>query len=132
MNLYRTAAGVALFASILALIGNVFGYLTLANLIGNALLASAYFAVILQGLIEVLTAIVGLLFTLRPFSLLQVIRRNESLLRRRVRGLLQWIAAFLWVVVLLNQLLIREWLFGAIRAALTAELKVGSLSVSRG
>jgi hypothetical protein len=79
-----------------------FGYLTLANLIGNALLASAYFAVILLGLIEVLTAIVGLLFTLRPFSLLQVIRRNESLLRRRVRGLLQWIAAFLWVAVLLN------------------------------
>jgi len=132
LNLYRTAAGVALFASILALIGNVFGYLTLANLIGNALLASAYFAVILQGLIEVLTAIVGLLFTLRPFSLLQVIRRNESLLRRRVRSLLQWIAAFLWVVVLFNQLLIREWFFGAIGAALTAELKIGSLSVSPG
>ena len=131
-HLYRTALGVALFASILALIGNVFGYLTLANLIGNALLASAYFAVILQGLIEVLTAIVGLSFTLRPFSLLQVIRRNELLLRRRVRRLLQWIAAFLWVVVLLNQLLIREWLFGAIRAALTAELKIGSLRVSPG
>ena len=132
VNLYRTAAGVALFASILALIGNLFGYLTLANLIGNALLRSAYFAVILQGLIEVLTAIAGLLFTLRPFSLLQVIRRNESLLRRRLRGLLQWIAAFFWVMVLLNQLLIREWLFGAIRAALTAELKIGSLSVSPG
>lgn len=132
VNLYRTAAGVALCASVLALIGNVFGYLTLANLIGNALLASAYFAVILRGLIEVLTAIVGLLFTLRPFSLLQVIRRNESLLRRRLRGLLQWIAAFLWVAVLLNQLLIREWLFGAVRAALTAELKIGSLSVSAG
>ena len=132
MNLYRTAAGVALCASVLALIGNVFGYLTLANLIGNALLASAYFAVILRGLVEVLTAIVGLLFTLRPFSLLQVIRRNESLLRRRVRFLLQWIAAFLWFAVLLNQLLIREWLFGAIRAALTAELKIGSLSISAG
>ena len=40
--LYRAAAGVALFVSLMALIGNVFGYLTLANLIGNALLASAY------------------------------------------------------------------------------------------
>jgi potassium-dependent mechanosensitive channel len=132
VHLYRTALGVALLASLLALVGNVFGYLTLANLIGNALLASAYFAVILQGLIEVLTAIVGLSFTLRPLSLLQVIRRNESLLRRRVRRLLQWIAVFLWVAVLLNQLLIREWLFGAIRAALTAELKIGSLSISPG
>ena len=132
VKLYRTALGVALFASILALIGNVFGYLTLANLIGNALLRSAYFAVILQGLIEVLTAIVGLLFTLRPFSLLRVIRLNQSLLRLRARRLLQWTAAFLWVLVLLNQLLIREWLFGAIRAALTAELNIGSLSVSAG
>jgi small-conductance mechanosensitive channel len=132
LNRHRTAAVVALFASILALIGNVYGYLTLANVIGNALLASAYFAVILLALIEVLTAIVGLLFTLRPFSLLQVIRRNESLLRLRVRRLLQWIAAFLWVAVLLNQLLIREWLFDAIRAALTAEFKIGSLSVSPG
>jgi potassium-dependent mechanosensitive channel len=132
VNLYRTAAGVALFASILALIGNVFGYLTFANLIGNALLASAYFAVILQGLIEVLTAIVELLFTLRPLSLLRMIRHNESLLRHRVRRLLQWVAAFLWLLVLLNQLLIREWFFGAIRSALTAELKVGSVSISPG
>ncbi len=131
-TLYRTAASVALCASILALIGNVFGYLTFANLIGNALLTSAYFAVILRGLIEVLTAIVGLVFTLRPFTLLQVICRNESLLRRRVHRLLQWVAAFLWVTVLLNQLLIREWFFGAIRAALTAELKIGALSLSLG
>src|SRR5262245_39850678 len=118
--LYRTSAGAALFASILALIGNVFGYLTFANLVGNAPLRSAYFAVIVQGLIEVLTAIVGLLFTLWPFSLLRVIRYNEPFLRHRVRRLLQWIAAFLWLLVLLNQLLIREWFFGAIRSALTA------------
>jgi potassium-dependent mechanosensitive channel len=130
--LYRAAAGVALFASILALIANVFGYLTLANLIGNALLASAYFAVILLGLIEVLTAIVGLLFTLWPFSLLRVIRLNEPLLRYRARRLLQWVAAFLWLLVLLNQLLIREWVFRAIQSALTAELQVGAISISAG
>jgi small-conductance mechanosensitive channel len=132
LNLYKAATGLALFASILALIGNVFGYLTFANLIGNALLRSVYFAVILQGLIEVLTAIVGLLFTLWPFSLLRVIRSNQSLLRLRVRRFLQWTAALLWILVLLNQLLIREWFFGVIGAALTAELKIGSLSFSPG
>jgi small-conductance mechanosensitive channel len=61
-----------------------------------------------------------------------VIGRNERLLRHRVRRLLQWTAAFLWLLVLLNQLLIREWFFGAIGSALTAELKVGSLSISPG
>jgi len=132
MILYRIPAGAALLVSILALIGNVFGYLTFANLIGNALLTSAYFAVILRGLIEVLTAIVGLSFTLWPFSLLRVIHRNQPLLRHRVRRLLQWVAAFLWLLVLLNQLLIREWFFGVIRSALTAELNIGSLRISPG
>lgn len=131
-ELYRIAGAVAFGASLLALIGNVFGYVTFANLIGNALLASAYLGVILYAVIEVLTAIIGLSFTLRPLAFLRLIRRNEGLVRRRVRRLIEWIAAFFWTIFLLNRLLVREPLFAAIRTALTTEFKIGSISISPG
>ena len=128
----KGAAGVALPVAAAAFMGNILGYVTLANLLGNALLSSAYFALILHAVIEVLDGLVIIALRLRPFSLFGLFRRHGALLRYRLRQGLQWLAILLWVLFALDRLLLRERLFSAIRGILTAEFVVGSLEVSLG
>jgi len=128
----KGAAGVALPVAAAAFMGNILGYVTLANLLGNALLSSAYFALILHAVIEVLDGLVIIALRLRPFSLFGLFRRHGALLRYRLRQGLQWLAILLWILFALDRLLLRERLFSAIRGILTAEFVVGSLEVSLG
>ena len=116
----------------LAFIADAFGYVTFANLLGNALLTSAYFAVILYALVEVIYELGSLALTVRPLSLLTVVRRQRELLRRRWHYGLTWLAVFLWFFVLVQRLLLRERLVMTVQSALTAELALGSLRVSLG
>src|SRR6266536_2652002 len=128
----KVAAYAALLVSALAFMSNILGYVTLANLLGNALLSSAYLALILYAVIEVLDGLVIIALRLDPLSLFSVVRRHGPLLRHRLRQGLQWLAIFLWVLFVLERLLLREPLLAAIRRVLTAELAVGSLRMSPG
>jgi potassium-dependent mechanosensitive channel len=123
---------IAIVAFGLAFIADAFGYVTLGNLLGNALLTSAYFGVILYALVQVIYELCSLALTRRPLLLLTVVRRNGDLLRRRVHRGLSWLAVLLWFLVLLQRLLLRERLVMSLRSALTAELALGSLRVSLG
>ena len=116
----------------LALAADAFGYVTFANLLGNALLTSSYFAVILYASVEVIYELCSLALTVPPLILLTVVRRHRELLRRRLYRGLTCVAVFLWLFVLLERLLLRERLMMALRSALTSELTLGSLRVSLG
>jgi len=115
-----------------AFIANAVGYVTLANLFGNALLNGAYLALILSALVEILDDLVVIALRSRPLSLLGIVRRHGTLLRHRLRLALQWLAIFLWVLFVLERLLVREPLLAAIRDVLTTELAVGSLRMTPG
>jgi potassium-dependent mechanosensitive channel len=128
----KVAAYAAWVVSALAFLGNILGYVTLANLLGNALLNSAYLALILYAVIEVLDGLVVIALRLSPLSLFSVIGRDRALLRHRMRQGLQWLAVFLWVLLVLEWLLLRAPLIAAIRRVLSAELAVGSLRISPG
>jgi small-conductance mechanosensitive channel len=131
-NIIKAAACVALAFCAVAFMANTMGYVTLANLLGNALLDSAYLALILYAAVEVLDGLVLIALRLRPLSLLSIASRHGLLLRHRVRRGLQWLAIFLWVLFVLERLLLRERLFSAVREILIAELTVGSLHISLG
>jgi small-conductance mechanosensitive channel len=131
-KIVNAAARAALVIAALAFMGNILGYVTLANLLGNALLSSAYLALILYAVIEVLDGLVIIALRLGPFRLFSIVRRHGALLRHRMRQGLHWLAIFLWVLFVLDRLLLREPLVVAIRGALTAELAVGSLRISLG
>jgi potassium-dependent mechanosensitive channel len=131
-KIVNAAARAALVVAALAFMGNIIGYVTLANLLGNALLSSAYLALILYAVIEVLDGLVIIALRLDPFRLFSVVRRHGALLRHRMRQGLHWLAIFLWILFVLDRLLLREPLVVAIRGALTAELAVGSLRISLG
>jgi potassium efflux system protein len=128
----QAALYVALAFCAVAFTANAVGYVTLANLLGNALLSSAYLALILYALVEVLDGLVMIALGLRPLALLSIVRQHGPLLRHRIRKGMQWLAVFLWGLFVLERLLLRERLFRAIQEILTAELSVGSLHISLG
>ena len=129
-KIVKIAASLALMMAAAAFIANAAGYLTLASLLGNSLLSSGYFALILYAVVELVDSLVVIAFSLQPFRMLGIIGKHGALLRRRIYRVLQWTAVLLWVLHTLNRLLLRQRLFGAISDFMTEELVVGSLRIS--
>ena len=129
-KIVKIATSLALITAAAAFIANATGYLTLASLLGNGLLSSGYFALILYALVELIDSLVMIAFSLRPFRMLHIIANHGALLRRRIYRILQWTAVLLWVLHTLNRLLLRERLLRAINDFMTEELVVGSLRFS--
>jgi potassium efflux system protein len=115
-----------------ALAANVFGYVALAILLGNTLLQSGYLGLILHTVVEVLAGVVTVALGTRPLATLTIVNRHRLLLARRIHWGLRWSALGLWVVAVLQQLLLRDSVFGALRDLLTAELALGSIRTSPG
>jgi small-conductance mechanosensitive channel len=128
----KTAGYVALIISTAALATNAFGYVTLATLIGNALLQSSYLGFILYAAVEVLDGVATIGLNTRPMAALRTVSRHRSLLSRRMRRALQSIAFVLWILALLQRLLLRDRLFSAAHKFLTAEIAFGSIRISPG
>jgi small-conductance mechanosensitive channel len=131
-DLIKSAGYVALAISSTALAATVLGYVTFANLLGNALLQSCYLALILYAVIEILDAVVTVGLSLPPFAALATVRRYRSLLSRRVRRGLQSLALLLWVLAVLQRLLLREKVFSGVQQFLSSELAFGSIHISPG
>lgn len=128
----KIAARIALALFAAAFLANACGYVTLANLVGNAVLESAYLAVILYVAARISYGLVMFALRARPLNLLGMVRDNLPLFRRRVRGMVQVLAVFVWLIVTLDRLSLRAPLFEMISDALTAKLVVGSLNISLG
>ena len=131
LNMIIKVAGIlALILAAAAFIANATGYVTLANLLGNAILSSAYFALILYALIELVDSLVMIAFRLRPFRMLRITATHGALLRHRIHRALQWTAVLFWFLFTLDRLLLREPLFRVVTNFITEELAVGSLRIT--
>jgi small-conductance mechanosensitive channel len=128
----RIAAGAAFALTAIACAANAAGYVTLTNLIGNAVFGSAYLAIILYALVAVLDGLIALALSVRPLALLGLARRHGALVRRRLRRLFEAAACVLWLLGTLNRLLLRDRLFDAVERILAADLGIGSLHISIG
>lgn len=126
----RVAAGVAMAGFVVAFVANALGYVSLATLVGNALLRSAYLAVILYAATRIADGLIMFALRVRPLNLLGMVRENRPMFRRRVRGALRALAFLIWLLVTLEMLSLRRPLFRLIRDVLTARLVVGSLEIS--
>ena len=128
----RAAAGVALAGFVAAFVASALGYVSLATLVGNALLGGAYLAVFLYAATRIADGLIMFALRVRPLNLLGMVRENRPLFRRRVRGALRALAFLIWLLVALDKLSLRRPLFGLIRDVLTARLVLGSLEISLG
>jgi small-conductance mechanosensitive channel len=129
-NPAKLASFIVLAICGISIIANIFGYVNLSTLLGNAVLRSAYLALILYAAVEVLDGMMAIALRSRFLSLFGAVNRHRLLLHRRVRRSLQWVAIFIWVLFALDRLLLREPLLKTIRTALQSELAIGSLRVS--
>lgn len=129
-KLVKLASSIALGMCAVSLVANIFGYVSLSTLLGNALLRSAYLGLILYAAVEVLSGLVALALRSRLSGLFSVVNQHRELFERRTRLVLQWLAIFLWVLFALDRLLLRDPVLWMFRTAMAAELAVGSLRVS--
>ena len=123
---------VALAISFTAFLANAIGYITLANLLGNALLESSDLALILYAFVVILDDLVQIALSSRPLAALGMVRRHRPLLQHRIHRGLQLLAVVLWVSGVLQRLLLRDLLFNGAQGLLTAELGIGSIRLSLG
>ena len=117
---------------LMAFVANALGYVSISNLVGGALLGSAYVAIVLYAAIRILDGLIMFATRVPPLSLLGMIKRKRPLFRRRIRGALRWIAIVGWILYTLRALSLRGPVVRNIRAALNAKLEVGSLAISLG
>jgi hypothetical protein len=71
---------------------NAVGYVSLASLLGDAALKSAYLAVILYAAIALVIGLMVIALRTRPLALLGMVRRHQPLLLHRITVAMQWIA----------------------------------------
>ncbi len=122
--------GLVIFAFVS--IANALGYVGLARIIGNAAMGSAYIAVTLYAVLQILYSLVTLALRVRPLVMLGMVRAHEALLFRRAQIALRWVAAFIWVLLTLDLLALREPLFARARSVLGAEFALRAIHVSLG
>ncbi|MGI8786935.1 MAG: mechanosensitive ion channel domain-containing protein [Pyrinomonadaceae bacterium] len=115
-----------------ALLANVFGYVSLAGIIGKGILGSAYIALILYTAVQIIESLLIFAFRVRPFASLQMVREHRPLIRAKIFSLLKWLAIAGWIVLTLNLLSVRDTVFSYFQDIFAAKLAVGSLSLSLG
>lgn len=128
----KTASTIAIPVFAVAFLANAFGFVSLARLIGNAVLKASYVAVIFYAAIRILDGLIIFALIFRPLGLLGMVKQHRLLVQNRARKYLRWIAVALWLMLTLDFLSLREPLFDWVRSIVSTEAKLGSLAISLG
>ncbi len=113
-----------------ALIANLLGFVSLSNIIGNGVLGSAYIALILYAVVQIIKSLLIFAFRVRPLGNLGMVKNYPDLVERKIFKILKWLAIIFWAILTLNLLSVRETLFSFLKEWLTAELVIGSIAIS--
>jgi len=116
----------------IAFLAGAGGYMSLGRQMGYGTLSSAYVALALAAGVRVVYGLVVLLLRVRPLNRLQSIQRHRALQERRILGLLRALGIAGWVWLTLKGFSLSTPVAAAVRAALTANLAWGSISLSLG
>ncbi len=115
-----------------AFIANVLGFVSLARIVGNGVLGSAYVGLTLYAAIRIAESLLLFAVRVRPFSSLGMVKTHRRMLQDKILRVLRWLAMIIWAILTLNLLSVREPVFTFITDILTAKLTVGSISISLG
>jgi small-conductance mechanosensitive channel len=105
---------------------NSLGYQSLSNLVCNALLASAYLALMFYALARVADSVVLAVLSVPPVGRLAVVDRNRSLLYARACRFVRWVVLILWVISLLDAVALRGLAFRSLKEIWAAKVALGS------
>ncbi len=131
-TLIKKAIPFALAIFAIAFVANVFGFVSLARIIGNGVLGSIYIALIFYAIVKIIESLLIFAVRVRPLSSLGIVKSHRRVFQDKILRVLRWGAFIGWVVLTLNLLSIREPVFTFVTDFLTAELAVGWLRISLG
>ena len=129
-RIIKNASLVVLPLFALAFLANVFGYVSLARLIGDAVLRSAYVAVILYGAVRIIDGLIVFALRFRPLKLLKMVRDYAPEFQKKTQKFVRFAAFVIWMMVTLEFFTLREIVIREAGRILTAKLNLGSLSIS--
>jgi small-conductance mechanosensitive channel len=128
----KTAAIIAVPIFALSFLANALGFVGLARLTGNAVLKSAYSAVILYTMVRILDGLLIFALRLRPLSLLGMVKNNRAFIQHRLRLWLRWLVFILWLLVSLDLLSLLEPTLRLLGAVFSYDITIGSFVISLG
>jgi potassium efflux system protein len=128
----RAVGALGVIALIVSAVANLFGNVTLAELLTRGTLDSAYYALVLDAGAAVLGSIMRLLRARRAASRLQVVTAHTGPLLQTAARLVNYGAVAAWVLLTLNEFRVLRPIVAWGRGALTYPIKVGAISLTLG
>ncbi len=128
----RKMIPIALVIFVVAFITNVLGFVSLANVIGNGVLSSAYIALVIYTAVQIVRGLIIFALRVRPLVGTLIVQNNRPLIRERSVKIVSWFAVIIWLLITLNLFSIRQTIFSFIRNLLSWSFTVGSLEISLG
>jgi potassium-dependent mechanosensitive channel len=132
-RLWRGIRAIAIIGLIIlpaAFLANIFGYLNLGNLLGIIFLKSVFVAAMLYTAIRILEGLIIIALQVGPLGSLRVVSLHRPMLQRRTCRVLEFLAFLFWLSLILNFFGLLTPLTATTRAALNANLGIGSLNIS--
>jgi small-conductance mechanosensitive channel len=127
---FLTMVGLFFFAT--AVLGNIFGYLDLAHLVGMIYLRSLYLAALLYTAVRILGGLLVIAFEVRPLGSLRFVSLHRQMLHKRACWLFEFLAVLCWLNLMLGFFGLVVPVTTAIKTALHASVTIGSISLSLG
>jgi small-conductance mechanosensitive channel len=131
-RLVRDAAWLGVAVLALSACANVFGNVSLAEMLTNALLITGYLGLVLYAGVNVLASILRLLLTRGRISQLPLVAQYARPLLRGLTWAMQVAAAIGWLMLVLNQFRIFRPLHQSATAILTHSFTFGEISLTLG
>jgi small-conductance mechanosensitive channel len=128
----RTASLVGALLLSAAVVANVLGNVTLADLLTRATITAAFTAILLLAGAAVLRGVIALLLSTPLARRLKMVEHHGDVVMRYARRLVAFVAGVSWLVVTLADFRLMQPVIEDVRAALEAEARIGQVSLSLG
>ncbi len=129
-GIVRAAAWLAVAALLAAVIANLVGNVSLAEMLTGAVLDSAYVGLALYAGANVISSVLSFLLARRTMTRFRVITEHAGAMLASLNRLVMFAALVAWVLVVLNEFRIARPLFAFLKAVLNYPLEAGQLSVT--
>jgi small-conductance mechanosensitive channel len=131
-KLVRATGALAVVALLVSAVANLFGNVSLAEMLTGGILDSGYVGLVLYAGVTVLSSVVRLLLARRALSRFSIVTQHAGPLLQSFTRLLGFAALVAWVVVVLNEFRVLRPIRDAVVAVLTHDLRFGEISLTLG
>jgi len=128
----RATGALAVVALLVSAAANLFGNVSLAEMLTGGILDSGYVGLVLYAGVTVLSSVLRLLLARRALSRFSIVTQHAGPLLQSFTRLLSVAALAAWLIVMLNEFRIFRPIRDAVVAVLTHELRFGQISLTLG